>query len=58
MADTRCDPGDADPHELHVVFVRDAVGSEMCIRDRLGVEYNAHAIESILRFVAPELGWR
>src|SRR5438034_3292662 len=24
----------------------------------LGVEYNAHAVESILKYVAPELGWR
>jgi alkanesulfonate monooxygenase SsuD/methylene tetrahydromethanopterin reductase-like flavin-dependent oxidoreductase (luciferase family) len=24
----------------------------------LGVDYNAHVIESILRYVAPELGWR
>src|SRR6476646_4422390 len=26
--------------------------------NQLGVEYNAHAIESILKYVAPELGWR
>jgi hypothetical protein len=25
---------------------------------QLGVEYNAHAIESILKYVAPELGCR
>jgi hypothetical protein len=24
----------------------------------LGVDYNAHAINSILKLVAPELGWR
>ncbi len=24
----------------------------------LGVDYNAHVIESILKYVAPELGWR
>ena len=23
-----------------------------------GVEYNAHAIESIVKYVAPGLGWR
>jgi len=26
--------------------------------NQLGVEYNAHAIESILKYVAPDLGWR
>jgi hypothetical protein len=30
----------------------------LTIPNQLGVEYNAHAIESILRYVAPELGWR
>src|SRR4029078_1391826 len=30
----------------------------LTLPNQLGVEYNAHAIESILRFVAPELGWR
>ena len=30
----------------------------LTVPNQLGVEYNAHAIESILRFVAPELGWR
>jgi hypothetical protein len=29
----------------------------LTVPNQLGVEYNAHAIESILRFVAPELGW-
>jgi hypothetical protein len=24
----------------------------------LGVDYNAHVIQSILKYVAPELGWR
>jgi len=24
----------------------------------LGIDYNAHVIESILEYVAPELGWR
>jgi hypothetical protein len=28
------------------------------VPNQLGVEYNAHVIESILKFVAPELGWR
>jgi hypothetical protein len=24
----------------------------------LGVDYNAHVLDSILKYVAPELGWR
>jgi alkanesulfonate monooxygenase SsuD/methylene tetrahydromethanopterin reductase-like flavin-dependent oxidoreductase (luciferase family) len=30
----------------------------LTVPSQLGVEYNAHTIESILRYVAPELGWR
>ncbi|MGK9220832.1 MULTISPECIES: LLM class flavin-dependent oxidoreductase [unclassified Microbacterium] len=30
----------------------------LTVPNQLGVEYNAHAIESILRHVAPGLGWR
>jgi alkanesulfonate monooxygenase SsuD/methylene tetrahydromethanopterin reductase-like flavin-dependent oxidoreductase (luciferase family) len=30
----------------------------LTVPNQLGVEYNAHAIESILRYVAPGLGWR
>jgi alkanesulfonate monooxygenase SsuD/methylene tetrahydromethanopterin reductase-like flavin-dependent oxidoreductase (luciferase family) len=30
----------------------------LTVPNQLGVEYNAHAIESILKFVAPDLGWR
>ena len=30
----------------------------LTVPNQLGVEYNAHALESILKFVAPELGWR
>jgi len=30
----------------------------LTIPNQLGVEYNAHVIESVLRYVAPELGWR
>ena len=30
----------------------------LTVPNQLGVEYNAHAIESILTHVAPELGWR
>jgi len=30
----------------------------LTVPNQLGVEYNAHVIESVLKFVAPELGWR
>src|SRR5215475_8546204 len=30
----------------------------LTVPNQLGVDYNAHAISSILKFVAPELGWR
>src|SRR6266705_4308682 len=30
----------------------------LTVPNQLGVDYNAHAIESILLYVAPELGWR
>ena len=30
----------------------------LTVPNQLGVEYNAHVIDSILRFVAPDLGWR
>src|SRR5687767_1891034 len=30
----------------------------LTVPNQLGVDYNAHTIESILRYVAPELGWR
>jgi alkanesulfonate monooxygenase SsuD/methylene tetrahydromethanopterin reductase-like flavin-dependent oxidoreductase (luciferase family) len=30
----------------------------LTVPNQLGVEYNAHAIESILTYVAPALGWR
>ena len=30
----------------------------LTVPNPLGVDYNAHAIESILTYVAPELGWR
>jgi hypothetical protein len=28
------------------------------IPNQLGVAYNAHVLERILKYVAPELGWR
>ena len=30
----------------------------LTVPNQLGVEYNAHVIESILKYVAPVLGWR
>jgi alkanesulfonate monooxygenase SsuD/methylene tetrahydromethanopterin reductase-like flavin-dependent oxidoreductase (luciferase family) len=30
----------------------------LTVPNTLGVDYNAHAIESILTYVAPQLGWR
>jgi alkanesulfonate monooxygenase SsuD/methylene tetrahydromethanopterin reductase-like flavin-dependent oxidoreductase (luciferase family) len=30
----------------------------LTVPNQLGVEYNTHVLDSILRFVAPELGWR
>jgi hypothetical protein len=30
----------------------------LTVPNQLGVEYNAHVINSIVKFVAPALGWR
>jgi alkanesulfonate monooxygenase SsuD/methylene tetrahydromethanopterin reductase-like flavin-dependent oxidoreductase (luciferase family) len=30
----------------------------LTVPNQLGVDYNAHLIDSLLRYVAPELGWR
>ena len=30
----------------------------LTVPNQLGVDYNAHVIESVLRHVAPALGWR
>ncbi len=30
----------------------------LTVPNQLGVDYNAHVIESILKHVAPALGWR
>ena len=49
------------------VLVKELAGDEaiqaadtllLTVPNQLGVEYNAHAVESILRYVAPDLGWR
>ena len=49
------------------VLVKELAGDEaikaadtllLTIPNQLGVDYNAHVLESILKDVAPELGWR
>jgi alkanesulfonate monooxygenase SsuD/methylene tetrahydromethanopterin reductase-like flavin-dependent oxidoreductase (luciferase family) len=30
----------------------------LTVPNQLGVDYNAHVVESVLKYVAPELGWR
>jgi alkanesulfonate monooxygenase SsuD/methylene tetrahydromethanopterin reductase-like flavin-dependent oxidoreductase (luciferase family) len=49
------------------VLVKELAGDEaiaaadtllLTVPNQLGVDYNAHALESILKYVAPELGWR
>jgi hypothetical protein len=30
----------------------------LTLPNQLGVDYNAHVLEAILKHVAPELGWR
>ncbi|MBM7767779.1 alkanesulfonate monooxygenase SsuD/methylene tetrahydromethanopterin reductase-like flavin-dependent oxidoreductase (luciferase family) [Glutamicibacter nicotianae] len=30
----------------------------LTVPNQLGVDYNAHVIESVLKHVAPQLGWR
>ncbi len=53
----------AEPNELVKQLGADeAIGAAdtllLTVPNQLGVDYNAHAIESILKYVAPELGWR
>ena len=53
----------AEPDQLVKQLGEDTAIAEadtilLTVPNQLGVDYNAHAIESILRFVAPELGWR
>jgi alkanesulfonate monooxygenase SsuD/methylene tetrahydromethanopterin reductase-like flavin-dependent oxidoreductase (luciferase family) len=53
----------AEPEELVEQLRKDtAIATAdtllLTVPNQLGVDYNAHAIESILRYVAPELGWR
>jgi alkanesulfonate monooxygenase SsuD/methylene tetrahydromethanopterin reductase-like flavin-dependent oxidoreductase (luciferase family) len=53
----------AEPEELVRQLAEDtAIAAAdtllLTVPNQLGVDYNAHVIESILRYVAPELGWR
>jgi alkanesulfonate monooxygenase SsuD/methylene tetrahydromethanopterin reductase-like flavin-dependent oxidoreductase (luciferase family) len=53
----------AEPDQLVRELAEDeAVASAdtllLTVPNQLGVEYNAHVVESVLRYVAPELGWR
>ncbi|HHK9530030.1 TPA: LLM class flavin-dependent oxidoreductase [Enterobacter hormaechei] len=53
----------AEPDKLIDQLKKDEAIAEadtllLTVPNQLGVEYNAHVIESILKHVAPEMGWR
>lgn len=53
----------AEPDVLAKELEKDEAVAEadtllLTIPNQLGVEYNVHALEAILKYVAPELGWR
>lgn len=53
----------AEPEALIKQLAQDEAIAEadtllLTVPNQLGVAYNAHVIESILKYVAPELGWR
>ncbi len=53
----------ADPETLVKELAQDEAIAEadtllLTIPNQLGVEYNVHVLDSILKYVAPELGWR
>ncbi len=53
----------AEPEELVKELAKDEAVAEadtllLTIPNQLGVEYNVHALDAILKYVAPELGWR
>ncbi|MCC6311156.1 MAG: LLM class flavin-dependent oxidoreductase, partial [Trueperaceae bacterium] len=53
----------AEPEALVKQLAEDEAIAEadtllLTVPNQLGVEYNAHVIEAILKYVAPELGWR
>ena len=47
-------PDEVDPSS----FIAEADTLLLTVPNQLGVDYNAHVIESILTHVAPALGWR
>ena len=46
----------AQPAEDEAIAAADTL--LLTVPNQLGVEYNAHVIDSILKHVAPERGWR
>jgi len=53
----------AEPEVLIKQLAQDEAIAEadtllLTVPNQLGVAYNAHVIEAILKYVAPELGWR
>ena len=53
----------AEPDKLVEQLKQDEAITEadtllLTVPNQLGVEYNAHVIESILKHVAPAMGWR
>jgi len=53
----------AEPEQLIKQLAQDEAIAEadtllLTVPNQLGVEYNAHVIESILKYIAPALGWR
>ena len=53
----------AEPEKLVKQLAEDEAIAEadtllLTVPNQLGVDYNAHVIEAILKYVAPELGWR
>src|SRR5690606_11608476 len=53
----------AEPDQLIKELAQDEAVAEadtllLTVPNQLGVDYNAHVIESILKHVAPALGWR
>ena len=58
-----CSSYAAEPHALIEELRQDEAVAEadtllLTVPNQLGVDYNAHVIEAILKYVAPALGWR
>ncbi len=52
-----------EPDQLVADLAGDEAGAAadtllLTIPNQLGVDYNAHVLDSVIRFIAPELGWR